>query len=97
MMFLYCHPLAGQMHSSQVVSYIKLRNETDGLVLSAPGSRYSQKYEDNANSNFVLTFLFVCPVQLFFLFLTFWRTFNFTSRSIIHRKCYNCMVDIRSI
>ena len=70
------------------LSYKKLRNETDTLGLSAPGSRESQKYEDDANSYFVLTSLliFVCPVRLFRRFLTLGRIFNFASRSTIHRK-----------
>ena len=72
-----------------VVSYIKLRNETDGLVLSAPGSRYSKNMKITLILILVWFFSFVCPVWLFRLFLTLGRTLNFTSRSIIRRKCYN--------
>ena len=66
------------MLSSQVVSYIKLRNETDGLVLSAPGSRYIlKKYEDNANSNFGLVFLICLPCLAFPSVFNFGKDFKF--------------------
>ena len=87
MIILNCHLFArSNAQFASCMSYKKLRNETDTLGLSAPGSRESQKYEDDANSYFVLTSLFVCPVRLFRRFLTLGRIFNFASRSTIHRK-----------